>query len=228
MFLVGIWHGAGWNFVVYALLQATAMVFHRFTRPKAVAWGFRFARVVLASASMALAAAAFAVFALRWPDPWVAAQVVGVLALGIGLLPGAERFPALGPIHVFLTLHFSVLSRIFFRADTLDAARSMANKVLNWDGFGVRTGLLGNERLSEWLAQMPLLGWARPLGDWCVLGLLVLGFALHYTPARRLELAALSFAPRVPAVAAGVGFAVLAGVLGLLLAGPRANIYFAF
>jgi D-alanyl-lipoteichoic acid acyltransferase DltB (MBOAT superfamily) len=30
MFLIGIWHGASWTFVFYAILQATAMVTHRF------------------------------------------------------------------------------------------------------------------------------------------------------------------------------------------------------
>ena len=30
MFLIGIWHGASWTFVVYALVQATAMVLHRY------------------------------------------------------------------------------------------------------------------------------------------------------------------------------------------------------
>ena len=30
MFLIGIWHGASWTFVVYAVIQATAMVLHRF------------------------------------------------------------------------------------------------------------------------------------------------------------------------------------------------------
>jgi D-alanyl-lipoteichoic acid acyltransferase DltB (MBOAT superfamily) len=30
MFLIGIWHGASWTFVLYALLQAFAMVGHRF------------------------------------------------------------------------------------------------------------------------------------------------------------------------------------------------------
>ena len=30
MFLIGIWHGASWTFVLYALLQAGAMVLHRF------------------------------------------------------------------------------------------------------------------------------------------------------------------------------------------------------
>jgi len=30
MFLIGIWHGASWTFVFYAILQAMAMVIHRF------------------------------------------------------------------------------------------------------------------------------------------------------------------------------------------------------
>lgn len=30
MFLIGIWHGASWTFVFYAILQSTAMVTHRF------------------------------------------------------------------------------------------------------------------------------------------------------------------------------------------------------
>jgi alginate O-acetyltransferase complex protein AlgI len=30
MFLIGIWHGASWTFVLYALLQANAMVLHRY------------------------------------------------------------------------------------------------------------------------------------------------------------------------------------------------------
>jgi alginate O-acetyltransferase complex protein AlgI len=30
MFLVGLWHGAGWTFVIYGLLQATAMLLHRY------------------------------------------------------------------------------------------------------------------------------------------------------------------------------------------------------
>ena len=29
MFLIGVWHGAGWTFVLYGMLQATAMVIHR-------------------------------------------------------------------------------------------------------------------------------------------------------------------------------------------------------
>lgn len=32
MFLIGLWHGAAWTFVLYGMLQATAMVLHRFLR----------------------------------------------------------------------------------------------------------------------------------------------------------------------------------------------------
>jgi hypothetical protein len=61
-----------------------------------------------------------------------------------------------------------------------------------------------------------------------VLGLLVLGFAMHYLPAAPFERAAQRFTRESPALVVGVGFALLFGALGLLLAGPRANIYFAF
>lgn len=30
MFLIGVWHGASWTFVLYGILQATAMVLHRY------------------------------------------------------------------------------------------------------------------------------------------------------------------------------------------------------
>jgi D-alanyl-lipoteichoic acid acyltransferase DltB (MBOAT superfamily) len=228
MFLVGIWHGAGWTFVVYAVLQASAMVFNRFTRHEGVSWFWRLGRGLFAAGAVFLFAAGFARLALQLPDPWLAGKACGALALLIALLPRADEWPTTRAFHVVLTLHFSVLSRVFFRADTLEGAREIAGKLVAWDGFGVRRGLLGNEALSNFIAANPLLTWARPIGDWCVLGLLVLGFAIHYFPARSIEQMAQRYAPRVPAVIAGIGFAVLVGALGLLLAGPRANIYFAF
>ena len=30
LFLIGIWHGAGWNFVVYGTIHGLAMVIHRY------------------------------------------------------------------------------------------------------------------------------------------------------------------------------------------------------
>jgi D-alanyl-lipoteichoic acid acyltransferase DltB (MBOAT superfamily) len=48
MFLIGIWHGASWTFVFYAILQSMAMVIHRFfyrrsgrTRDTVDAWYLR-------------------------------------------------------------------------------------------------------------------------------------------------------------------------------------------
>ncbi len=54
------------------------------------------------------------------------------------------------------------------------------------------------------------------------------GFLLHYLPAQRLEFGAMRLLPRVPAVVVGMGVAVVLGVLSLVQAGPRANIYFTF
>jgi D-alanyl-lipoteichoic acid acyltransferase DltB (MBOAT superfamily) len=227
MFLVGIWHGAGWTFVLYALLQASAMVFNRFVRVESTLFK-RLLRSVLAAVAAGAFAYVLAAIGLRLPDPALAGKLTAALALFIALLPSPRAWPSFGPLHVLLTLHFSVLSRIFFRADTLDVAREIARKLVAWDGFGVRNGLLGNEALSNWLSTVPFLAWARPAADWCVLAVLLIGFAIHYTPARSIEQFALRFAPRVPALVAGVGFAILIGALGLLLAGPRPNIYFAF
>ncbi len=39
MFLIGLWHGASWNFVFYGLLQAFAMVGHRYFRRRREAQG---------------------------------------------------------------------------------------------------------------------------------------------------------------------------------------------
>ncbi len=227
MFLVGIWHGAGWTFLVYALLQATAMVFNRFTRRPAP-WPQRLLRGALAALVVAALAAGFWGGILRFPEPSRAALVVAALAFVIAVLPSAREWRWLLPVHVLLTLHFSVLTRVFFRADTFQGARQILEKLAHWDGFGVRFALFGNAAFADWLSARPSLTWARPLADCCVLVLIVLGFALHYTPQRRVESAAMRFIPRVPAFAAGVGFAVLIGALGLLLAGPRSNIYFAF
>jgi len=227
LFLVGIWHGAGWTFVIYAVLQATAMVFNRYTRHDGVRLFARFGRALLSAAVSFARSAAFGKFLIGLESPWVFAGLGAGTAFTLGLLPRADAAGWLRPLHVFVTLHFCVLSRVFFRADTLDGAREMLKKLAAWDGFGVRTGLFGNEALSE-LLRTPAWSWALPLADWCVLILLVLGFALHYVPALPFERAAARLARETPAVVVGVGFALLFGALGLLLAGPRANIYFAF
>jgi D-alanyl-lipoteichoic acid acyltransferase DltB (MBOAT superfamily) len=228
MFLVGIWHGASWNFVIYALIQACAMVFNRFCRRRS---GWRaaeiaglFAVCMLIGLGVTLLGAA----GLRLDNPWLFGAVGGLLALFIGLLPKVDELPALRPVHVLLTVHFSVLSRVFFRADSLESARAMAGKLVSFDGFGVRDGLFRIEGLAAWLERVPWLAWARPLAEQGILLLLIAGFAVHYTSSPNVERLAQRWVPRMPAAVVGAGLAILMGGLGLLLAGPRANIYFAF
>lgn len=228
MFLVGIWHGASWNFVIYATLQATAMVYHRVCQ---LSSGSRFvhaARLLAASSVVGLGVTALASVALdlRQPEAW---GLIGfAAALLVGLLPDASRAPLLRPLHIFLTFHFCVLSRIFFRAEDLDSARAMAARLLNWDGLGVRPGWFQVPRLVEWLEGAPSFAPVQLGAQWGVLLLLVTGFALHLTRPGFFQDLGRKVVPRTPALAVGFGLAVLMGLLSLLLSGPRPNIYFAF
>lgn len=228
MFLVGIWHGASWNFVIYAAIHAGAMVFNRLCRRRSLSTHAWLGRVGGASAAIGLGMMLLASHGLKLAHPWAFGLASGVLALLIGVLPSVEFMPSTRTLHVLLTLHFSVLTRVFFRAYDLDSARALVDKLVHWDGMGVRGGLLGIQGLSAWLEGVPALVWAKPLSDWGILLLLLLGFAVHYTPSRPVDQATQRWIARVPAVVLGVGFAAMMGVLGLLLAGPRANIYFAF
>lgn len=227
MFLVGIWHGASWNFVIYANIHAFAMVYNRVGR-RAPSWRARLARVALASVGVALGMTLLGRVGLKLPHPWMFGLGAGGVALVIGVLPSVDEVPATRALHVLLTLHFSVLSRVFFRATDLASARAMIGKLLHWDGIGVRTGMFRIPKLSAWLAGVPSLWWARPLAEWGVLVLLLGGLALHYTPSRSAEPRYQRWISRAPAVVVGVGLAAVAAVVSLLLAGPRANIYFAF
>jgi D-alanyl-lipoteichoic acid acyltransferase DltB (MBOAT superfamily) len=228
MFLVGIWHGASWNFVIYAMIQASAMVFNRFCRQAEGSRLSQLPRLALVSVAVLLGTTVLGSVGLELQNPWLFGVVGGALALIIGLLPSVEEWPALRPVHVLLTVHFSVLSRVFFRADSLESARAMAGKLVGWDGLGVRDGLFRIEGLAAVLKDVPVLAWAQPVANWGILLLLIGGFAVHYTSSQAVESAAQRWIPRVPAVFMGMGFAVLMGMLSLLLAGPRANIYFNF
>jgi alginate O-acetyltransferase complex protein AlgI len=109
MFLIGLWHGAAWTFVVYGLLQAAAMVIHRFFYRRSG----RTAQTV--------------------DPPWLRA------------------------IKVIGTLHFVVLSRVFFRAADLQNAGDVGAQLLS-GAFSI-----GHVQAS-------------------VLLVLALGYAAHYTP----------------------------------------------
>jgi len=136
IFLIGLWHGAAWTFVIYGSLQATAMMVHRYFYKRSG----RTDDTV---------------------DPfWLTAlKIIG-------------------------TLHFVVLSRVFFRAEDLGNAGEMFR--------GLTEGSLGT-------AQLP----------WHVLLVLALGFAAHYTPRSWLEAARSRFiglnAPAQGLVLAGIG-----------------------
>ena len=95
MFLIGIWHGASWTFVFYALLQAGAMVTHRFfyrltgrtrdmidplpTRAFKIFWAMQFvvfSRILFRATSLQNA---FDVTKQMFVGTWTTAQVPGVV-----------------------------------------------------------------------------------------------------------------------------------------------------
>jgi hypothetical protein len=126
--------------------------------------------------------------------------------------------------------HFTVLSRLFFRADNLEHAREMATRLFEFDGHGVRPGLFRVQVLAGWLEGAPvwlarLLG---PLAEHGVAILLLLGLGYHFTPAAWTDGLGKRCFARAPGLVLAVGFAALLAVMGQLLTGPRANIYFAF
>jgi D-alanyl-lipoteichoic acid acyltransferase DltB (MBOAT superfamily) len=140
VFLVGLWHGAAWTFVIYGVLHASAMVIHRY-----------FYRRSGRSAHTLDA-------------PWMRA------------------------LKIFGTLHFVVLSRIFFRSPSVA------------DAFGVIRQLLEGTTASFHVNASVWL-------------LLLVGYAAHYTPRDLFEASKQRFI-ELSAPAQGL---VLAGVAGALM-----------
>jgi D-alanyl-lipoteichoic acid acyltransferase DltB (MBOAT superfamily) len=140
MFLIGLWHGAAWTFVIYGLLHASAMVIHRYFYRRA-----------------------------------------GRTAESVDALP-------IHVLKVIGTLHFVVLSRVFFRAPDLDNAMLVTKQILG--GFGSIVHVSSN-----------------------VIFVLALGYVLHYLPRdwyRRLQ-------EQFVVLPAPVQGAVLAAVGGCLM-----------
>jgi len=154
MFLIGLWHGASWNFVIYGSLQATAVVIHRLVSRRSS----------------------------RDPaDDSLGAHVTKVL----------------------LTMHFVVLSRVFFRAADFDNATAV------WTQLGGGGLTLGHVPDSVWLV---LLG----------------GLGAHYTPRSWFEAIRLRFVG-LPAPAQGAALATVGGGLMLVVSqGVVPYIYFQF
>ncbi|MCC6876878.1 MAG: MBOAT family protein [Sandaracinaceae bacterium] len=190
IFLIGLWHGASWTFVLYGNLQASAVILNRILeqlrtpaarRPSHWYWGPIVLYVVVTIASW-LAATAWAD-----PDPEVPGDLARALAQGAvftsyvvpGVTAGAVLWTAfvlgvrrirkndsdpawLDVVRIVLTLQFVVFSRILFRASDLDNAFAIVRQ-------------LGSGTSST----------AQVSGD--VWRVLVLGFYLHYVPREQLE-----------------------------------------
>jgi hypothetical protein len=146
------------------------------------------------------------------------------------LLPRSDVVAWLQPVHVLLMFHFTVLSRVFFRADNLDRAREMVSRLLAWDGHGVRPGLFRMQVLQGWLEHAPrgMAAVLAPVAEQGILVLLVVGLGYHFTPARWTDGAGRRLFGRTPGFALAMGFGVMLALMSQLLSGPRANIYFAF
>ncbi len=208
MFLVGMWHGASWNFVVYSNLHAGAMVFNRWNRKRDRTRVLRRAFVVVPPVLVAalLLLVGRTVLGLDGDLAERLALFGGAATLLVALLPRADRGP-LAAVHVLLLLHFVVLSRIFFRASDLDRASAFVEGLLRLDGLGVRPGLVP-----------PALYAA-----------LVLGFAYHATPRRWVDEGLFALVRRTPGPVLGLGAAALfLGFMKLLEGAPKAFIYFQF
>ncbi len=210
MFLVGMWHGASWNFVIYANIHAMAMVFNRWNRTRSLDVPLR-TRLLWWPPGVAVGVAAIAGLArgllqLPWPEAAGLAGLVALVVLLVCWLPVTDG-KLNAAAHVLLTFHLIVFSRIFFRAPDLQTAREFVAGLLAVDTHGIRPGLT-----TPWV-------WA----------LLVAGLAYHFTPARWVDQWACGVFRRLPGVVLGLGFVALAYGLMLLMEGsPRAFIYFQF
>ena len=110
-------------------------------------------------------------------------------------------------LHVVLTFHFTVLSRVFFRAESFESAKTMVNGMLAFDGYGLRPGLV-----TPWVAAA-----------------LAFGLVYHLTPKSWVDDVAMRWFRRIPGPVLGLLFALLClGLMKLMGGGPRAFIYFQF
>ncbi len=210
MFLVGMWHGASWNFVIYANIHAGAMVFNRWnrTRQLRVPWSRKLwtwpLGLLVGGGAMALVGRQFLL--LPWSQALLMGSITAAAVLVVCSLPdGKGRWRTVG--HVVMTFHLLVLSRIFFRSPDLSVAREMVTGLLRLDTLGIRPGLVGG-----WV-------WVALIG----------GLAYHFTPKRWVDDTLGNLFRRTPGVILGLGFIALVYCMMLLMQEhPRAFIYFQF
>ncbi len=233
MFLIGMWHGASWNFVVYGNLQALAMMYSRYLRLRSKS-GRRFGGVELFAVAVVLGALSLllGVGPLRLELPLACGLGGGVFAFALlnAMMPAPGGSFGWSAVHVALTFHFTTLSRVFFRADDLHIAREMIGKLLAWDFRGVREGLFRKQSLVEWGAEVGCAwgGMLSAVGDKLVFIVIIVGIGYHFTPRRELDQIGVRLFSRLPAPTLAVVVALVAWLGVHLLTGPRANIYFQF
>ncbi len=209
MFLVGMWHGASWNFVIYSNLQAGAILFNRWNRTRDT--GYNFHNVIGWAIWLILLPLATYNFsgwalALDHEGSLALAGCALVSSIVIGFLPTAGG-PLNAIVHILITFHFTVLSRVFFRAESLELAQQMIARMLELDGLGLRPGLLG-----PWM-------WIALIG----------GLGYHFTPRGWVEERAYGLFRQLPGPALGALFVALGYlILKTMSGGPRAFIYFQF
>ncbi|WP_434419666.1 MBOAT family O-acyltransferase [Nannocystis pusilla] len=211
MFLVGMWHGASWNFILYSNIHALAMVFNRWNRLRRRGTGTAKTRAMWVTGMLLLFGAVYglstAVLQLGQPES------LGLGGFAVLMFLIVARLPETGTawntaLHVLLTFHFTVLSRVFFRADDLDTSRKMIAGLLRFDTHGIREGLI-----------TPAV--------WAVL---LFGIGYHLlTPKGLVDRETYAVFRRLPGPLIGLLLAALGLAVHLLLSsGPRANIYFQF
>lgn len=235
MFLVGMWHRANWNFIIYSNVHGLAMLFNRWnTRRRAAGRGVT---PLAMAGTVVIAAVSYYVgvtlLELTPRDASVLAAVTVISAALVTLVPEDDR-PWSIVAHVLMTFHFTVLSRIFFQAADLATARTIVAKLLAWDGHGFRPGLF---RVASWhtFFAETVSGWPTAIvavGSWLaeygVLLVLVAGLGYHFTPRRWVDEVLRDRVARLPGPVLGIILALIGALLVDLLDGPRANIYFAF
>lgn len=229
MFLVGMWHGASWNFVIYSLLQACAMVFNRFAR---LSYGGPFKPLLFAALVMGSLAFLMAWFALGQElfTAGVFGLAVALFSLLLTYLPEAGSRPWWTALHVALTFHFVTLSRLFFRSEDLEKARVMAHQLLTFDAHGVRPGLFRMQGLWQWATDLggTTGGALAAFANNGIFWILVLGLGYHFAPSSWIERPGMRLVRLLPGPLLGVLLAAVAWLGLALLTGPRANIYFSF